>query len=154
MYGVERWRINVLIRTLAVRHRTCAAVGLGRIGLYPGQETVLLALDRFGPMTQRQLVEWLGIEPPTLSSIAGKLEAGGFIVRSPSPQDRRATIVELTEKGRDLLPAIREVMAELAELSLEGIDEETAQVMMRGMLQAIRNLEGRCERDRCEPRSS
>lgn len=148
MYGVERWRINVLIRTLAQRHRTAAAVGLARLGLYPGQETLLLSLDRFGPMTQRQLGERLGVEPPTLSSIAGKLEAGGFIERAPSTDDRRATIVSLTEQGAAQLPAIREVMADLAGVALEGMDDVTAQAMMRGMVQAIRNLEDRCERDR------
>jgi DNA-binding MarR family transcriptional regulator len=150
MYGTERWRINVLTRTLATRHRTYAAVGLARIGLYPGQETLLLALDRFGPMTQRQLGERLGVEPPTLSVMARKLEARGVIGRTPSPDDSRATIVTLTDKGRDLLPDIQELGRDLAETTLAGMDEETVQAMMRGMLQAIRNLEDRCAAERGE----
>jgi DNA-binding MarR family transcriptional regulator len=56
---------------------------------------VLLVLDRFGSMTQRQLVDRFGIEPP-LSTVARKLEAGGFIAREPSTDDRRATIVTIT----------------------------------------------------------
>lgn len=151
MYATERWRVNVLIRTLATRHRTYAATGLARIGLYPGQETLLLVLDRFGPMTQRQLGERLGVEPPTLSVMAKRLEGRGFIARATSPKDSRATIVELTDRGRELLPEIREIGRDLAESTLEGMDEETVRVLMRGMLEAIHNLEDRCAAVRGEP---
>lgn len=150
MYGTEGWRINLLIRTLATRHRTYAAIRLARIGLYPGQEVVLLVLDRFGAMTQRQLVDRLGIEPPTLSTVARKLEAGGFISREPSTDDRRATIVTITGKGRDLLPVIREIGRDVAETTLDGMDEETVQVLMRSMLHAIHNLEDRSAARRLE----
>lgn len=144
MSELERWRVNLLIRTLATRHKTCAGVGLLRLGLYPGQETVLLILDRFGPMTQRQLVDRLGVEPPTVSAIAKKLEAGGFIARNRSCEDARTTIVDLTLKGRALLPAIRDVGRNLAETTLDGMDDETVEELMRSMKRAVDNLSAGC----------
>jgi DNA-binding MarR family transcriptional regulator len=136
----QRWRINLLIRTLATRHRTAAAIRLASIGLFPGQETVLLALDRFGPMTQRELVERLGVEPPTLSSMAKKLEVAGYIDRRPSLEDRRAIIVALTPAGQELLPAVRQIGHDLAEVTLDRMDDETVRMLMRAMKRAIGNL--------------
>ncbi len=150
MSPTDRWRINLLIRTLATRHRTCATVRLRRIGLYPGQETVLLALDRFGSMTQRQLVERIGVEPPTLSAVASKLEAAGYIARKPCPGDRRSTLVSLTERGRALLPDIREIGLDLAEVTLNGMDAEQVETLMAGLRHAIGNLENEdATRSRC-----
>lgn len=144
MSELERWRVNLLIRTLATRHKTFAGVGLLRLGLYPGQETVLLILDRFGPMTQRQLVHWLGVEPPTLSTIAKKLEAAGFIVRERSSDDARSVVVDLTPKGRELLPAIREIGRDLAEITLNGMDDQTVELLMKAMNKAVGNLAKGC----------
>ncbi len=147
MDGSQRWHINLLIRSLALRHRGCAGTALARIGLFPGQETVLIVLDRFGPMTQRQLVDHLGIEPPTLSAVARKLELAGLVARTPSPCDARATIVDLTGKGRDLLPEIRRIGRNLAERTLAGMDDETVELLMTAIRQATRNLEGDCRRE-------
>lgn len=146
MDGSQRWQVNLLIRTLALRHRGCAGTELASIGLFPGQETVLIVLDRFGPMTQRQLVDRLGIEPPTLSSIARKLESAGLVARTPSPCDGRATIVALTGRGRELLPDIRRIGRELAERTLAGMDDDTVELLMATMRQAIQNLDDDCPR--------
>ncbi len=147
MDGSQRWHINLLIRSLALRHRGCAGTELAKIGLYPGQETVLIVLERFGPMTQRQLVDRLGIEPPTLSTVARKLEAAGLVARVPSPCDARATIVNLTDRGRELLPEIRRIGRELAETTLAGMDDETVELLMTAIRQATRNLEKECSRN-------
>lgn len=147
MDGSQRWHVNLLIRNLAMRHKGCAGVELAKIGLFPGQETVLIVLDRFGSMTQRQLVDQLGVEPPTLSTVARKLEAAGLISRTPCPKDARATIVDLTGKGRDLLPEIRRIGRDLAERTLAGMDDETVEQLMIAMEQAIRNLDEGCSRD-------
>ncbi len=92
----------------------------------------------------------LVIEPPTLSTVARKEESGGFIAGEPSIDDRRATIVTITDKGRDLLPVIREIGRDVADTALDGMDEETVQVLMLSMLHAIHNLEDRSTARRLE----
>lgn len=144
MDGSQRWHVNLLIRSLALRHKNCAGARLAKIGLFPGQETVLIVLDRFGPMTQRQLVDQLGVEPPTLSTVVRKLERGGLVTRTTSSSDARATIVELTGEGRALLPEIFRIGRELAERTLAGMDDETVELLMTAMKEAIRNLERDC----------
>jgi DNA-binding MarR family transcriptional regulator len=119
-------RINQAIRLLTLRHRARAAELLAPLGLHPGQEVLLLTLDRSGPMIQAQLSEALGCEPPSVTIMARKLEAGGHIRRTPSPSDKRASIVELTSSGRALVKRIKKLWIDLAEESVAGLRARTA----------------------------
>src|SRR2546430_11748553 len=94
--------VNQAIRLLSLRHRARAAALLAPLGLHPGQEALLLELDRTGPMIQAKLSDALGCEPPSVTLMTRKLEASGHVRRSPAPDDRRATVVELTDSGRAL----------------------------------------------------
>src|SRR5882757_11491785 len=85
------------IRLLTLRHRARAAVLLAPLGLYTGQEALLLELARTGPMIQAQLSDALGCEPPSVTLMTRKLEASGHIQRTPDPADKRATVVALTD---------------------------------------------------------
>jgi len=41
----------------------------------------------------------LGVTPRNVTALVDALEAEGLVRRKPHPTDRRATVVELTEKG-------------------------------------------------------
>jgi DNA-binding MarR family transcriptional regulator len=126
-------QINRAIRTIALRHRAHAATLLARLGLHPGQEFLLMELARNGPTIQANLAEAIACEPPSVTQMVRKLEAGGYIARKPSTNDRRATVVELTEAGRELTRSLRQVWRQLAEESLAGIQglsvDEAARVL-------------------------
>lgn len=113
--------LNQAVRTVAIRHRALAATKLAPLGLHPGQEIVLLELATNGPRTQAQLATSSGCEAPTITHTARKLEAAGLIVRRPCASDRRATIVELSEQGRALLPALRAAWCALAEETVAAL---------------------------------
>ncbi len=115
--------LNGAIRALTLRHRARAAELLSELGLYPGQESVLLALAAKGPQVQRRLAKEVGCEPPTVTLMVRKLEAAGHIARRPSPTDRRATVVELTQQGRRLLGRLDELWTTLADETVEGITQ-------------------------------
>jgi DNA-binding MarR family transcriptional regulator len=118
--------INQAIRLLTLRHRARAAELLAPLGLHPGQEVLLLQLARNGPMIQAQLSDALACEPPSVTIMARKLEAGGHIRRTPSPSDGRATVVELTGSGRALVERIKELWIDLADESVAGLRARTA----------------------------
>src|SRR3954452_15800654 len=94
--------LNQAIRLLSLRHRARAAALLAPLGLHPGQETLLLALARTGPMIQAQLSEALGCEPPSVTLMTRKLAASAHARRRPAASDKRASVVELTDVGRAL----------------------------------------------------
>ena len=115
--------LNGAIRALTLRHRQRAAELLSELGLYPGQESVLMALAAKGPQVQRRLAEEIGCEPPTVTLMVRKLEAAGHIARRPVPTDRRATCVELTQQGRGLLGRLDQLWTTLATETVAGITQ-------------------------------
>jgi DNA-binding MarR family transcriptional regulator len=113
--------INAAIRAIGMRHRALAGALLGPLGLHPGQEVLLLELDAQGPRTQGQLAVACGCEPPTITNSVRRLEAAGLVVRRPSPNDGRATIVDLSERGRSLMPRLRTVWQRLGEQTVAEV---------------------------------
>ncbi|QLY33697.1 MarR family winged helix-turn-helix transcriptional regulator [Nocardia huaxiensis] len=117
--------LNQAIRLLSLRHRARAAALLAPLGLHTGQEALLLELDRTGPMIQAQLSGALGCEPPSVTLMTRKLEASGHIRRSPAPTDKRASIVELTDSGKELAERVKELWCDLAEETVAGLPART-----------------------------
>ncbi len=117
--------VNQAIRLLSLRHRARAATLLAPLGLHPGQETLLLELDRNGPMIQAQLSEAVGCEPPSITLMSRKLEASGYIRRKPAPFDKRASIVELTDSGMALVDQVKQLWCVLAEETVTGLSAQT-----------------------------
>ncbi|UGT38980.1 MarR family transcriptional regulator [Nocardia yamanashiensis] len=117
--------LNQAIRLLTLRHRARAAALLAPLGLHPGQEALLLELARTGPRIQAQLSDALGCEPPSVTLMTRKLEASGHIRRTPAPGDKRATVVELTDSGRDLVDRVKRIWRELAQETVTGLSPAT-----------------------------
>jgi DNA-binding MarR family transcriptional regulator len=127
--------LNQAIRLLSLRHRARAAALLAPLGLHPGQEALLLELDRTGPLIQAALSEALGCEPPSITLMTRKLEAAGHIRRRPAA-DKRASIVELTDSGKALADQVKQLWRTLAEETVTGLPPETA-AALPGILNAM-----------------
>ena len=68
---------------------------------WQGQGRILSALRRAESISQKELGCTLDIRPQSLGEHLQKLEANGYIQRYRSTTDRRALIVELTDKGEE-----------------------------------------------------
>jgi len=81
------------------------------------------------PVIARRLADDLGLSRAGISKALAKLENRGFIGRSPSPADRRAALVTITEAGKEAVDALfpRQLAAE-AEL-LDGLGEDRQRVL-------------------------
>jgi deazaflavin-dependent oxidoreductase (nitroreductase family) len=135
--------VNQAIRLLSLRHRARAATLLAPLGLHPGQEALLLELARTGPMIQAQLSEALNVEPPSVTLMSRKLEASGHVRRSPAPADRRASVVELTDRGRALADQVKDLWRALAEETVAGLPAETVAALPDILNTLTRNVDTR-----------
>jgi DNA-binding MarR family transcriptional regulator len=113
--------LNEAIRAIGIRHRGLAIAALAPLGIHPGHKLLLLELEAAGPRTQAQLAAASGYEPPTITLSVRQLEAAGLVVRRPSPVDGRATIVELTDRGRALIPRVKAAWRRVAEQTVTGL---------------------------------
>jgi DNA-binding MarR family transcriptional regulator len=127
--------LNEAIRTIGTRHRALAIAALAPLRIHPGHKLLLAELAG-GPRTQSQLAIASGYEPPTITMSVRQLQAAGYVDRSPSPTDGRATLVELTAAGRELLPKLKSAWTEVAEQTLAGVDPRVVE-QLAGVLDAL-----------------
>jgi DNA-binding MarR family transcriptional regulator len=117
--------LNEAIRAIGIRHRALSIDALAPFGIHPGHKLLLFDLEREGPRTQAQLAAACGYEPPTITLSVRQLETAGLVVRRSSPTDGRATIVELSDEGRLLLPKLREAWTTVAAQTVAGLASTT-----------------------------
>lgn len=63
------------------------------------QRRVLFFLREHGPMTQRQILEEMGVRASSLSELLSKLEAKGYVKKEKSETDKRNYNVSITTEG-------------------------------------------------------
>jgi DNA-binding MarR family transcriptional regulator len=100
-------RISRLARELEQR----LEVVYRRHGLEPGWHDVLATLRRNGPPYQLRPTDFSGQLMLTSSGTTkrlDRLERAGLITRAPDPEDRRGTLITLTEAGHQLIDAVTE----------------------------------------------
>ena len=67
---------------------------------FRGQGRLLVLLNQYGALTQRELIELTGRRSATLSEQLEGMEKSGLILRHKNEQDKRNVDVELTEQGK------------------------------------------------------
>jgi DNA-binding MarR family transcriptional regulator len=63
---------------------------------------MLLLLSRRGALPMARIGERLQVHPASVTNAVDRLEAQGFVRRTPHPTDRRTTLVEITDDGRSV----------------------------------------------------
>lgn len=111
------------------------------LGIALAHLSPLMLLHRDGPMLQRDLVRGLGIGQPGMVHAITRLEEGGFILRRPAENDRRATIIELTDRGREAVDVASPFLVEANEHALSGFTAEESRTLTSLLRRLIANLE-------------
>ncbi|MHB1110587.1 MAG: MarR family winged helix-turn-helix transcriptional regulator [Devosia sp.] len=103
--------------------------GLTPLGLLPAQFTALAEISAAEGLTQKQLVERLGLEQPGVARTLSGLEAMGWIERRPAKSGRSPGL-HLTERARATLPRAAEIAAAIdRRASAELTRTERAQLL-------------------------
>jgi len=76
--------------------------------LSPSMNAALATIERHGPLTPSELAERERVQRPTVTRVLARLEEAGLVVRAADPQDRRCSLVSISDDGRALLGAMRE----------------------------------------------
>lgn len=88
------------------------------LGITPHQSRVLTLLGRAeqAGLRNSQLAEQLHIAARSTTEVVDQLEAKKLVIRTPDPNDRRATLIALSPTGRSQLGEL----AELRRASMDG----------------------------------
>ncbi|MEU6983426.1 MarR family winged helix-turn-helix transcriptional regulator [Streptomyces sp. NPDC046324] len=102
-------------------HRIAAGRLLKEIGLFPGQEFLMMCLWDRGPARQSELIKAMGLDPSTVTKMLQRLEQSGHVRRTPDPSDRRAVLVEAADDGGELRTGVADAWTGLEEYTLAGL---------------------------------
>ncbi len=86
-----------------------------------------IALSRIadaGSMRVTELADQLGVACSTAGRHAANLEGGEFVTRAPDPEDKRVTIVTVSQRGVELIQRLRDVQRDLLAEALSGWDDD------------------------------
>ncbi|GGK72209.1 MarR family winged helix-turn-helix transcriptional regulator [Amphritea balenae] len=108
-------------------------------GLQQGEFDVLATLRRSGSpyeLVPTQLFEALMISSGGMTNRLDRLEKAGSIARKPNPEDRRGTLVALTEEGLELINRIFPLHVENEAKALTTLSKKEQQTL-QGLLEKL-----------------
>jgi DNA-binding MarR family transcriptional regulator len=106
------------------------------LGITPAQARILIALHFHGPLNQQSLALHTDVDPSTLVSTLDVMEREGMAVRDKKPGDRRAHLVNLTERGESQVPRLFELW-DTVEEELAGSMTAAERTTLLGMVQQL-----------------
>lgn len=107
----------------------------GELGMDFRTGRLLVAVMR-RPQTVGELGRYVRVGKSTMTGVLARLVSSGLVVREPDPDDRRASLVAPTDRGRELAETlVTRVRAEVLRV-LEPL-EPAARGQLAALLQAI-----------------
>ncbi|HUZ40045.1 MAG TPA: MarR family transcriptional regulator [Acidimicrobiales bacterium] len=94
-----RLRLVMVRLTRALRHQ-------GSTTLSPSQVSALASVDEYGPLRISALAALESVGAPVATRVVASLEELDLLKRTEDPEDKRASLVELSDHGRTVLPAL------------------------------------------------
>lgn len=120
--AVRHVGLGMLLASAHNRSRTSMNDELRPLGIDVRGFSMLLALEMYGPSSQRRLIDLTGIDKSTMVRIVDELEGGGLVRRERAPQDRRAHSISLTPDGTRTLESGRRAGGDVGERLFGGLD--------------------------------
>jgi DNA-binding MarR family transcriptional regulator len=128
---------------LAPLFQQAYAEAFAPVGLKQGDYGVLVALRRAGApyrltptgLARRRMMTSGGMTP-----VIDRLERRGLVARVPNPDDRRGSLVELTDAGREAVDEAMALHADVEQRLVAGLDDsERAQLadLLRKLLLSL-----------------
>lgn len=109
---------------------------LAEHGLKARSYSVLVLAAGDARPSQRELAEFLRLDPSQVVSLVDELQSRGLVERRPDPADRRANVVVATEDGRAVAAAARDTARaaeERVHAHLTAADRETLGALLRAL---------------------
>ncbi len=104
------------------------------------QGRILFVLWETDGIPITQLAQATKLSKSTLTSMLDRLEEAGHLRREPSPDDRRVTLITLTERNRLLRDRYDQVSGEMTGLFYEGFSPEEVTAFENYLRRVLENL--------------
>jgi DNA-binding MarR family transcriptional regulator len=109
-----REELQIFVRRFGLLNASCCDECCGE-QVSMAQSHILFEIRRMGSPSMQQVAEELGMDVTTFSRQAKNLEGKRLITRQVSPDDRRVSLLGLTDSGRKVLEKIDRYLADRIE---------------------------------------
>lgn len=117
-------------------------------GVTLAQCHAILEIGRAGELNLKDLAARLGLDNSTLSRTVESLVRDGLADRTPSREDRRATVIRLNEKGRAALDRINSTWNQVCRNMFRSIPREKHEQLIESV-SIVAEMLASCCRDQC-----
>lgn len=148
----QDFRIGFLVHDVSRMRRTLFDQAMKPLGITRSQWWVLSQLSRQprSGMLQTELARDLDVGKVTVGGLIDRLEAAGYVTRTPDPTDGRAKRIQITEAGRQVLKQMVKVGEGLNRTILAGLSREEVEMAER-VLTAMKDNIRRAVVERDDP---
>ncbi|MCF2900318.1 MULTISPECIES: MarR family transcriptional regulator [unclassified Pseudoalteromonas] len=108
--------------------------------LTSAQYIVVVLLARGKVNTLAELCEHMVYDRGAMSRLLSRLEDKGLVAKKQSVEDRRSTLLCLTEKGQQLYPEILPTVNDIYRKALTGFSDDEQEQLASLLFRAIHNL--------------
>ena len=108
--------------------------------LTSAQYIVVVLLARGKVNTLAELCEHMMYDRGAMSRLLSRLEDKGLVAKKQSVEDRRSTLLCLTEKGQQLYPEILPTVNDIYRRALIGFSDDEQKQLASLLFRAIHNL--------------
>lgn len=123
----------------AFRNHMMAASQLETSELTFGEVRILMRLGRRSGLTQKDLVEHSRVDKAQMARMLTQLESQGWLLRTPSAQDRRVRCLQLSAQGQALFDRLKHRHERLASELLADMPSEAQAQLLALLSQARRS---------------
>ena len=102
---------------------------LAPFGLKACHTSYLIKISTTPGISQDKLAQALFFNKSSVARQAAVLEEGGFIIRKPSPSDKRVMELYPTEKTQQILPQVREILRQWEHELTDELTEEEVEAL-------------------------
>lgn len=114
---------------------------LRAVGLATAQLPVLSMLSDGQRLSQMELARRAKVEQPSMAQLLARMERDGLIRRVPDPEDRRSSLVMLTEEAERRLPAGRAILRQSNADMVRGMSAEEVATLLDLLGRVLANVE-------------
>jgi DNA-binding MarR family transcriptional regulator len=122
---------QVMTRRFGLLDRNCCGTGGAELSMM--QSHILYEIDRQHNPSMQQIAETLAIDITTFSRQIQNLANMDLVKKTPSPEDRRVTVLSLTAQGRYVAEVIDRQMNEYLNDIFSGMTEFERNTVVRSI---------------------
>jgi MarR family transcriptional regulator for hemolysin len=129
--------INRASRSLVRRFDAC----LRPFGFALSYLPILRALADGRSLSQTELAQLAGVEPPSMAETLARMQRDGVVRRVPNPKDRRSHLFSVTGKARARFPQARLALVKCERQAMAGLADAEHARLRELLKRVVSNLE-------------